>query len=268
VFLDAARGGFGSSAMVDGADQGDRIVTLPQTFDYKLPHAVRVKKSAAQQFTFFLDGIAMDQRIVEVERGEAGLFSGGAAQFRNVAVTDTSFGWGDPYGDAAEGLSPGPSSGSARGLWNLIDEGNLDSVSSGAGRHTLYRGNPNGESYTVRVDAQAGSKGSGAAPRYGLVAAYDDRNNQVSMWVDTGRGMLSVNAVLQGNSTWRETALPAGFDPGAFHTLLVTKAGSQFTFSVDGAVLEAATFELTNGMTGVATEDMQAKFRRFTVFRP
>lgn len=268
VFLDAARGGFGSSAVVDGTDQGDRIVALPQSFDFQLPHAIRVKKSAEQQFTFFLDGIAMDQRVVEVGRGEAGLFSRGAARFRNVTVTDTSFGWGDPYGDSAQGLPPSPVGGSARGHWSLIDAENVDSAGNGSGRQTLYRGNPNGASYTVRVEAQAGLTGSGAAPRYGLVAAYDDLNNQVTMWVDTERGMLSVNAVLQGNSTWRETALPAGFDPGAFHTLLVTKVGSQFTFSVDGAVLVAATFELTNGMTGVATEDMQAKFRRFTVFRP
>ncbi len=259
VFLDGSAGVLGTGATVAGADQGIHWTAMPIGFDFAAAHHLEVRKSAEQSFSFVLDGVVREQRSAALEGGQIGVFSTGAgAQFRNVTLIDDAFGWGRPYGDAAEGGAS-----DAPGLWQIVDARAVES--RGAGTQALYRGNPNLQSYTVGAEVR---KGGGSEGRVGLVACYDDRNNNVSMWLDAAQRLLRVHAVVNGISTWQNAGLPAGFDAGAWHALTAEKAGSGFLFLIDGAEMLRAEFALVNGMPGITTDGSPAQFREFAVTQP
>jgi hypothetical protein len=270
VYIDSQVGMFVSSGLVAGVDQGQKSLLLPPGFDFGAIHNIKFEKTAARQFSFYLDGVGIDRRTFALDYGQTGLFTvGGGARFHEFSVTDKSSGWGDAFGDAAEGLPRNdgglhPGTGYIRGLWEIQDGTTAISASLGDGWHTLYQGNPNFGNYTVRVDAKlVDTGGTSPQPRLGLIVCHDDRNNQVSLWIDPKHGTLALNAVIQGRSTWESVNLPPGFDPGQFHTLAAIKAGTAFTFSLDGNVVLRETFELLNGTAGVATEDAHAHFQNF-----
>jgi hypothetical protein len=268
AYLDSQQGAFVTNVSGSNLNTGQRTYMLAIGFDPSAPHEIQVAKSADGKFSFYLDGTFMDQRPASVGRGAMGVFASSAgAHFREVAVKDTSFGWGDGYGDAAQGLSreSGAATGTGyfRGNWSITDGSTVASDSSGGGWNTIYQGNPNFINFTVQVDAELAVAGPQA--RYGLIVCHDDRNNQLSLWIDETQNILTWNAVVQGQSGWQSVPLPESFDSSTGHRLSATKAGSLFTFSLDGYEMAQATYALANGTSGVATETAQVQFSHYSV---
>jgi hypothetical protein len=272
AYIDTQAGMFVSSATINGNDQGQRSASLPADFDITVAHTITVQKSAANLFAFSLDGMVEDVRTINVGLGQVGLLaSGSGAHFRGIALADNSFGWGDAYGDAAEGLprtytSLQPENGYVHGSWTIQDGTAVNSSSAGGNWNTIYQGNPNFSSYTVQVDAQLGEAGGEfAPPRFGLIACHDDRDNHVSMWVDANQGTLTWQAVVQGQSSSQSAQLPGDFEASKSHNLAVTKKGSVFSFVLDGSVMMEQSLELVNGTSGVIAQNANAHFRNFSI---
>ena len=160
--------------------------------------------------------------------------------------------------------APG-SSGYVHGSWIIECGATVIGASPGSGWHTLYQGNPNFAFFTASVSTDLFQRGSTLTqPRYGLIACYDDRNNQVSVWINPRQGTLDFNTVVQGRSTWQSINLPATFDTAQPHTLTAVKSGTLFTFFLDGNQVSTQTIALANGVAGVATEDALVTFRNFS----
>jgi GH43 family beta-xylosidase len=271
ALLDTAQGAFVTSATVAGRELAQRTFPFAPSFDISVPHEIRIVKTADGRFTFFLDGVFVDERNVAPGSGQVGVFANSvSAQFRNVSVVDTSFGWGDAYGDAAEGLAhiagAKSSMGYVQGDWTISDGATVESSVSVAGWNTIYQGNPNFANFTVEVDAQLVSAGTPASvTSFGIVVCHDDRNNQLTLWIDPVGGVFTWNAVVARQSTWESAILPSDFNVSQPHRLTATKTGSSFTFSLDGVQLGQGTYELANGTSGVATENAHVKFQRYSV---
>jgi GH43 family beta-xylosidase len=176
-----------------------------------------------------------------------------------------SQGWGDAFGDAAEGTSRGQKSGD----WTILGPSSASSASLGTGRRSLFRGNPNLEDYTVSADVQWVQTGTTAShPRYGIYACYNDADNQVTALIDRGAMLLATDGIVVGaDQGWQNTPLAPGFDPALPHHLAVVKAGSQFTFFLDGRLMQERTFNLMDGQIGLVTEDTKANYTHVSVTR-
>jgi GH43 family beta-xylosidase len=271
AFLDTGQGMLVTSAMVAGRKLAQRTFPVAPDFDITVPHEIRVSKTADGKFTFFLDGVFLDQREVAIAAGQVGVFANSmSTHFRNFSVADTSFGWGDAYGDAAEGMAhldgAKSSIGYVQGNWIISDGAAVESSASGAGWNTIYQGNPNFPNFTVQVDAQQLTAGTPDSPAsFGLVVCHDDRNNHLTLWIDPAQGVLSWNAVIARQSTWESAALPTGFDPARQHRLTATKNGSAFSFSLDGTQLGQGTYDLANGTSGLVTQNAHVRFEHYSV---
>jgi GH43 family beta-xylosidase len=269
ALVDLGRGLFETRAIVGG--KHDRLHEFPLSgrFEMWQTHTITIEKTAGQEFIFKLDGTVLDRRRIPLDFGQIGVFTeNGGAHFREVTIHDTAVGWGNAFGDAAQGLerSPSPAAGDGfvQGDWHIIDGAAASSLGTGAGWHTLYQGDPNFGSYTVRVDAQWLPSGSASMQqRYGLIVCHDDRDNQVSMWLNPTKHELSLNFVVAGNSTWHNLPLGDGFDASEYHTFGAIKVEREFVFLLDGKEFFRQELELANGTSGIATENTYANFRSY-----
>ncbi len=179
-------------------------------------------------------------------------------------------GWGDAFGDLAEGVNDGRSVGS----WTVTSPAGATLTSfGGVGWTRLFRAsNPNYETYRVTVDTTwTGTGTTSGFPKYGIYASYDDRNNHVEVFIDRKNNVLATHAVVQGTEQpWQNANLPAGFDPTVAHRLSVLKTGASYEFSLDGTVMQQRTFSgtfpvLLNGQVGLVTEDSTAAYTNLAI---
>lgn len=268
--IDISAGQFKTRAIVSGVTQPQREIPLPAGFNPDKDHTITVRKTAAHEFVFHLDGAVMDRRVAALAYGQIGVFTeGGSGDFQEVRVADTSFGWGNGFGDAAEGQkrsdTPGAPDGYIQGAWHIGDAATVSSLSAGPGWHTLYEGEPNYGSFSVQVDAQWVNSGAAAADQnYGLMACYDDRDNYAAMWLNPGGSQVSFRFVIAGTAVSQSAPLPSGFDATAYHTMGATKSANEFVFKLDGAEILRTQLPLANGTSGVATWNTRANFRNYT----
>jgi hypothetical protein len=180
-------------------------------------------------------------------------------------------GWGDAFGDAAEGNT---TRGRRTGAWTVVSPTEAKLTSFGGTPWTqLFRAaNPNYETYTVAVGVQWVATGTTSKfPKYGIYASYDDRNNFVAVFIDIKYHVLATYAVVQGVvAGWQNSRLPAGFTPTYYHRLAVRKTGATYRFMLDGVQLQQRTFSgtfpvLLNGQVGLVTEDTKANYHRLAV---
>jgi len=272
--IDMQQGMFVTSATVGGQNPAQRSFPFPAGFDISAPHDIQVTRSADGQFAFYFDGAFVDQRAIAPGFGQAGLFATvPGAHFRNFFVTDISSGWGDAYGDVAEGLpreaAADSSVGYVRGDWTISDGATVESSSAGTGWNTVYQGSPNFIDYTVQVDAKLAGPGSATLPpAYGLIVCHDDRSNQLTLWIDPAQNALTWNAIVQGRSTSQSVVLPPGLDPAQIHQLAAAKAGTLFTFFLDGNQMAQGTYALANGTSGLVTRNARVQYQRYSVAHP
>jgi GH43 family beta-xylosidase len=233
AFIDRANHQLSTHAVVGGADMGWQNSPLRANFNAAKFHTLAVNKADAV-FTFLLDGVRMQQRSFAVGNGQIGLVTDGTqAKYQSVSVVDNSCGWGDAFGDAAEGQT---ALGLRTGSWNVQTLLDVNAQGLGAGWDQIFRGNPNPADYTLSADLQWLQTGTTSAfPKYGLYAAYQDANNHVEVFLDRNDGVLATHAVVGGvDAGWQNTNLPTGFDPTQYHVVQVVKTGSLFTFLLDG----------------------------------
>jgi len=264
AFLDKNNKVFATHAVILGTDMGWQNSALPAGFDPTRYHTLSVAK-ADSLFTFRLDGALMQQRRFALGKGQIGLVTDGTqAGYEKVSVTDQSQGWGDAFGDAAEGTA---GAGLRTGGWTLHNGSAADSSTLGAGWDQIFRGNPNLASCTVTADLRWLQTGTTSAfPKYGLYVAYNDANNHAEVFLDRNNGVLATHAVAGGTDAgWQNTSLPAGFDPAQYHTVKVVKSNSQFSFYLDGNMMQQRTFVIENGQIGLVTEDTKASYRNVSV---
>jgi GH43 family beta-xylosidase len=276
AYLDTDNGVFMLSSTIQGKNQGQTSYPLASGFDTSVAHTLQTWRTTGGECSFYLDGTFIDRLPISPGDGQVGLFASGAgAHFRNITVSDTSFGWGDAYGDAAQGFSPGAgvasSRGYLRGSWAVFDAFTAASPAVNRTRpssvwNTIYQGNPNFPNYTVQVDAQLLDEGSSASPPiWGLIVCHDDRNNQLTLWINPAQSTLTWNAVVAGQSTWQSVTLRPDFDATQAHRVTAVKAGAAFTFSVDGNQLGQGTYALANGTSGLVTQNAHVRFEHYSV---
>jgi len=265
AFLDRYNAVYATYAVVGGVAQGWQNTALPVGFDPTLFHKISVSKSN-NSFTFFLDGAFMQQRQFALTRGQIGLVTDGTlANYHNVMVQDNSYGWGDAFGDTAEGRS---GAGLRTGSWTLHGVSGADETALlGVAWAQIFRGDPNPGDYFASVDAQWLQTGTTSNyPKYGIYAAYQDANNHVEVFIDRKNWVLATHAVVSGSeASWQNASLPAIFDPTQFHTLGVFKYESTFIFYLDGVELQQRSFNIKNGQIGLVTEDTMASYRNVSV---
>jgi hypothetical protein len=270
ALIDLRRRLFIIRAVVGGEARTLQTYPLPAGFSSLEPHTLAAVKTASGGFTFLLDGAVMDRRQLALTSGQVGVLTENlSARFREFRVEDRSHGWGNAFGDAAQGLPKAAAhtstgDGFVQGAWQIVDANEVRGMGTGAGWHTLYQGSPNFTSYRVEAEVKwTDSGGDSETSAYGLIACHDDRNNQASVWIDLNSRTLRVQARVAGEERNEAVPLPDDFDPGVFHRISAEKRESQFTFSLDDAVLLITRFELVNGTGGVATENVRAMFRGF-----
>jgi len=202
--------------------------------------------------------------------GENRPCGGDAALRHGDGPTIGSHGWGDSFGGARAGDGGGLKSGD----WGIAGPDSATSMSLGGGWMSLYRGNPNLESYAVSARAvQLARDTTAQYPKYGLYACYSDSDNFVVACLGRddrggrGRWTLATYGVVDGVSPggWRHTDLPRDFDPSRPHVIGARKSESVFTFSVDGSVLQTRTYPILNGQIGLLTEDTRAAYHDVAV---
>ncbi|HEX4216111.1 MAG TPA: glycoside hydrolase family 43 protein [Candidatus Dormibacteraeota bacterium] len=179
-------------------------------------------------------------------------------------------GWGSAFGDAAEGDG---TDGLQSGHWQIPGPSGARVLASpGSTSSQVFRAsNPNYQTYSVaaQVSWQGGGPGDS---RYGIYACYSDHLNQVQALIDPRTGEFLTDGVVQGiDAGWQSTALPAGFEAGRTHAILVRKEGATFTFSLDGSVLQQRTFTgtapvLLSGQVGLIAENASASYEGVRVF--
>lgn len=259
AYIDPVLGVFGVRAFLDGKDSALVSLQLPADFDASAAHTIRVEKSGARLFSFFVDNVLIDSKIIPLDHGQVGVYTRRTdAQFRSVSVVDRSFGWGDAQGDSAEGfpeLSTGSvEDGYAHGEWELTGESSA--ASTDAGSHTLYRENPSWGNYRVRMEVQSASS-------YGLIVCHDDRNNQLILFLDPVLGAVELMSVIQGVVNSRRIATLDDFDMFLFHKVAAQREGNLFTFFIDDAVVGAENAAIGSGTVGVASREGRIQFRGF-----
>lgn len=271
MVIDPGRGVVASHAVSGGVECGIVSRPLPPHFDPDLVHTLLVRKTGARWFSFWLDGVLVDRRMLPLDRGQIGLFTSGAdVRFNHVSVAAQDYGWGDAQGDAAEGLPPSslsvPSgSGYAAGLWDLRSDTAAVSVSS-SGWRTIYRDHPIYGDYNVQVEGHLVLPPRVPAPDsgFGLIVSHQDRDNQLVLWLNTARQVVEIISVVQGSYA-RETlaSLPQP-DTLPFHQLRAVKSGSQFSFYLDGLSIGQREFGISDGTAGLAASGPAVTFRDFT----
>lgn len=264
VFLDRANRVLSTHAVVGGKEQGWQTSALATGFDFAKFHTLLVTR-ADGAFRFLVDGVVMQQRRIGLGEGQIGLVADGTqANYKNLHLANNAHGWGDAFGDAAEGdlrdglRTPG---------WALQGAAGANGLYLGAGWSQVFRGNPNLASYTLSADVAWVKTGATAQfPKYGLYAAYLDAGNHVEVFIDRQYGVLATHAVIHGvDQGWQNAKLPVGFVPGIAHNLKVTKRGTTFTFYLDSVPLQQRGFNIENGQIGLVTEDTQANYRNVIV---
>ncbi len=270
--LDPAHGAYATYGVVGGVTRGWRATALPRGFDAARYHALRVVK-ADTTFQFYLDGARQQARAFDLTSGQVGLVTENVAvSYRLVAVDDTSQGWGNSFGDARAGSGGGLKTGD----WTIAGAASVTSAGRGSGWMSLYRGNPNDESYTVSATTHwlgtaagataAGATAAGTPSMYGLYACYSDSKNYVVALLDHTRRMYSTYAVAGGVAqAWQRMALPRGFDLARDHVLAARKAGNAFTFYLDGVPVQRRDARILNGQIGVVTDNARVRYQGVAV---
>ncbi len=198
-----------------------------------------------------------------------------SAASRRAAAVDVSYGWGDSFGGADRATLYG--GGLKDGEWVIGGPDSATSTRLGDGWRSLYRGNPNYESYAVTATVVQVALGTTVQyPTYGIYACYSDNANFVVACIgrasranggDQSRWTLATYGIVDGVSSggWKSTSLPHDFDPSQPHVITVRKCESVFTFSVDGSELQTRLYPILNGQIGLLTEDTRATFRDVAV---
>lgn len=210
-------------------------------------------------------GYPIDPGIpIPVPSGEDKQAARASTKAPKTDTTANSYGWGDAFGDAAEGVDD---HGRRTAGWTITSASAVTQRAPGMDRQQIFRGNPDLESYAVSVQArQLESSAASQQPKYGLYAAYADAANYVQVYIESHHGILATHGVVEGKDLGVQTApLPEGFHPASYHTIRTEKSGSKFRFYLDDVLLQERTFDLLNGQPGLLTEDCQAAFRQFSV---
>ncbi|MFC5823906.1 family 43 glycosylhydrolase [Nonomuraea insulae] len=126
------------------------------------------------------------------------------------------------------------------GGWSAKTDQDAHGYASHAGPGTAYLATT-GRTRSADVRAQADLRASSGAA--GLTLAHVNGNNHVVAWLDKDRGALVTDVVIGRSRGEQVTALPAGFDFGAWHNVVAELRGTELTVQVSDDQLGDAIVE-------------------------
>ena len=263
AWIDPVNNVFVSHVLVGGADLGwSGTQALPLGFNPGENHTLAVDKSGTT-FRFTLDGVAQPSRTANLSSCQIGLVTEDtAADYSAVTVRDR-LEWGDSVNGTNGGNIYG--GGLARGNWAINSPTSIMSTSLGTGWSSLYRGaGIRTADYSLSATVRRVAAGTTSPfPKYGVYGCYYNDANYVQAWIDPLAGEFVSHVLVGGTDQgWTgKKALPAGFNPAASHTIVVTKTGSTFQFTLDGVAQPSRTAALSGCQVGAVTEDTKANYR-------
>jgi hypothetical protein len=110
--------------------------------------------------------------------------------------------------------------------------------------------------FTMKEEARSSNNA-----RFGAIFSYSDEENYGIAVLNSNSNHLEIN--FKQNNSWGTPlycTLPTGYDLTAWHTLRMEKAGTNYTFFIDGMQKAAVTNTLESGKIGYATSLCQAGF--------
>lgn len=236
-------------AIVGGVGQDWQGTSL--TMNYYAYHNMKVTKLGSS-FDFYIDGVLMQNRILDITNGQTGLVTEDAkADYKNASVSN--YGWFESISGTA-----------VTGTWTYYNN-NSASLSSLGNTWPDWAKTFIGNSYLYDYSASANiklvAKGTTADyPKYGIYACYKDANNYVGAFLESTTRQFVTYAVVDGVSQdWMGTALNITYTN--YHNVKVEKAGSTFKFYVDGSLKQTRIFNIAYGQIGLVAEDAKADFK-------
>ncbi len=268
AWIDPVANEFVSHVRAGGSELGwSGKQTLPAGFNHGAYHTIAVDKTG-DTFRFTLDGVTQPSRTATISGGcQIGLVTEDTrADFTNVKVRDR-LQWGDSLNGSNAGNIYG--GGLTRGNWVVNSANSVQATSLGSGWNSLYRGaGLRTADYTLSASVRRVAAGTTSAfPKYGVYGCYVNDQNYVQAWIDPVSNQFVSHVLVGGTDLgWSGTkALPAGFNPSTNHTIVVTKSGSTFQFTLDGVAQPSRTAAISGCQVGAVTEDVRANYRNFTV---
>jgi beta-xylosidase len=134
--------------------------------------------------------------------------------------------------------------------WSLKNDQDARGYASHTGNTTAYLVSSK-KTPGANVRAQADLRVTDGTA--GLTLAHVNRNNNVVAWLDESRGALVTDVLIGGRSRGEKvTALPSGFDFGAWHTVVAELRGTELTVQLSGDQLGDPIAEQTRALPRAA----------------
>jgi glucosylceramidase len=178
-------------------------------------------------------------------------------------MSGSAHGWGDSVrGADGTNIYDG---GLRRGTWTTTSSTEVAATSLGAGWSSIYTGaDTRLYDYAASVQVRrTASGGTSPYPKYGMYACYVDEDTSVQAWIDPGNNEFVSHVRINGvDYGWNGAqALPAGFDPAAFHTLTAEREGITYRFFLDGVEQPSRDAPIPGCQIGLVTEDTAAQYQ-------
>jgi GH43 family beta-xylosidase len=253
-WLDRATNSLVISGTLGGKPVESRSAALPADTNLKAWHQLRVIKNESH-FTFSFDGVRVASVSVQAGPGVPGLATHGArGEFDGVAY---SVWFEDAFRTLPTTWGDAPNQ-SRSGQWRASN-GVLSQTSRARGVSQTFKGTASID-LEIGADVRASRAGATGSSRYGVMA-YADEANYFRALLDPAGPALVVDAVTAGFAQPTEVVpLPAGFEPGDFNHLRVTKYGSRFEVYVNNRPTASRSVDIGAAIAGLVTEDAAADF--------
>jgi GH43 family beta-xylosidase/uncharacterized protein YjdB len=256
VFFDKSFNELCVNAVISGKDLGWPTAALPDAFDFRIYHNLRVDK-VGNNFKFYVDGKLTMERDYNISNGQIGLITVDTkTDFRNVSLD--AYGWGV----SASGKP-------VEGKWLPKSSSEISGLTAGPGWMQIFNGDLERNDYTVEAEArQVAVGGTQAFPKYGIYACFKDKDNFVTAWLDPKyEGFVTFARVNGQDQQWINADLKnTGFKYSDFNKIKVEKIGSTFKFYLNGVLKLTRNFNISNGQIGVISEDVKTEYKNIKVY--
>ena len=150
------------------------------------------------------------------------------------------------------------------GQWSVVDADHLSQTATDGDYTALF--NPcTYANYTAEFTLKAADAASGA---FGVVYSYEDADNYLEALINMETKSFDVRYVIDGKvKTTKSYALPADFNPSAWHSIRVEKNNRRVRVYIDGMRKIQQSVQSGSGRVGYTTRSCAADFAYTAVCR-
>lgn len=233
--------------------------------DFTKDNEIKVIKIGSK-FKFYVNGKLKQSRNFNISSGQIGLVTEDTkANFTKVTLTTgvTEFDAGGSGDPTVYGFGASHSGSDFNGDWQAKDESTISQMELGNGWRQIFFGDIK-SSYKLVTNVKWLGQGKAEFPKYGVYAAYKDKDNFVTMFLDKKYKALATNARVNGMDLAWQNADLSGVDFNQANELKVIKIGSTFKFYVNKKLVQVRKINIDSAQPGLLTEDTKAEYTKLT----